>query len=78
MGGEIDPLYYLLCYSNFLSYKSAAINTTKQEPALWTSAPVVGVSMPKTESVTAIILIHIDKVILNLIVLTVAFENRFR
>lgn len=66
------------CYSSFLSYRRAAISTTRHEPALWTSAPVVGVNMPATERNTAAKLMHIDKVMLNLIVLTVAFASRFR
>lgn len=57
-----------LAYSNLRSYKSAAMSTTKQEPALCTKAPVVGVNNPRTDKVTAIKLIHIDKAILNLIV----------
>lgn len=38
--------------SNFLSYKSAAINTTKHEPALCTNAPVVDVKIPIKTRVT--------------------------
>lgn len=65
-------------YSNFLSYKSAAINTTRQEPQLCTNAPVVGVSSPKSDSVIATKLIKRDSEILNLIVFTQAFDNRFK
>ena len=65
-------------YSNFLSYSSAAIRTTKQEPALCTSAPVTGVSSSNRESTIATKLMHIDRVILNLIVFIVALDSRFR
>ena len=65
-------------YSNFLSYSSAAINTTKQEPALCTSAPVTGVSSSNRESTIATKLMHMDRVMLNLMVFTVALESRFR
>lgn len=72
----------LLCrcriYSNFLSYSRAAIRTTKQEPALCTSAPVVGFKTPLTDSATARRLMHMDRPILNLMVLTVALDSRFR
>ena len=50
--------------SNFLSYSSAAISTTKQDPALCTSAPVTGVS--------------ISRRMLNFIVFTVALDSLFR
>ena len=70
--------FFVCCYSSFLSYSNAAIKTTKQEPALCTGAPVVGLSIPITDRVTAIILIHIDKPMLNLIVLTVALDTLFK
>ena len=49
-------------HSNFLSYSSAAISTTKQEPALCTSAPVVGVNTSMSDSTIATKLMHIDSV----------------
>lgn len=73
-----DSGSYPITYSNFRSYSSAAISTTKQEPALCTKAPVVGLSRPRTDSVTAKKLIHMDSVILALMVLTVALDSRFR
>ena len=51
---------------------------TRQEPALCTSAPTVGVKSPKTESVTATKLMHIESVMVHLIVLTVAFASFLR
>ena len=65
-------------YVNFLSYSSAAISTTKQEPALCTSAPVTGVSSSNRERTIATKLMHIDRVMLNLMVFTVALDSRFR
>ncbi len=61
-----------MIYSNFRSYKSAAINTTRQEPQLCTNAPVVGVSNPKSDNAIATKLMQSDKEILNLIVFIVA------
>lgn len=74
LSNEVDRLDY----SNFLSYSSAAISTTKQEPALCTRAPVVGFSTPRTDRVTARKLMHMDSEMLNLMVLTVALDSRFR
>lgn len=80
--GAAQNIYGEACddsaHSNFRSYSSAAIRTTKQDPALCTSAPVVGVSSPSTERVTATKLMHMDSVMLVRIVFTVAFERRFR
>lgn len=57
---------------------SAAISITKQEPALCTSAPVAGVSTFRRDSAIATKLMHIDRVMLTLIVLTVALDSRFK
>ena len=54
------------------------MSTTKQDPALCTKAPVVGVNNSMIERITAATLMHIDKVILNLIVVTVALDNFFK
>lgn len=71
--------YLKFCvYSNLRSYRSAAINTTKHEPALCTSAPVVGVSTCMSESTIAAKLMHMESVMLALIVRTVALDSRFR
>ena len=43
-----------------------------------TSAPVVGVNTSMSDSTIATKLIHIDRVMLALIVLTVALESRFK
>ena len=59
-------------HSNFRSYSNAAISTTKHDPALCTKAPVVGFSLPRTESVTARKLMHMESVMLSLMVLIVA------
>ena len=69
---------YALFYLNFLSYKRAASIITKTEPKLCTKAPVVGPSRPNTESTTATILISIERVILKIIVLTVARDSFLR
>ena len=71
-----EALYFL--YLNFLSYNNAATRTTKQEPALCTSAPVVGFKTPLTERKTATKLMTIDSVMLALMVFTVALDSRFR
>ena len=65
-------------HSNFRSYSSAAMSTTKQEPALCTKAPVVGLSSPNREQTMAAALMHMERAMLSLMVLTVAFESRFR
>ena len=54
------------------------MSTTKQDPALWTNAPVVGFRRPSTERVTAIRLMSMDMEMLSRMVFTVALERRFR
>ncbi len=65
-------------YRYFRSYSRAARRTTKQEPALWTSAPVVGVSTPSTERRMAAKLMHMERVMAPRIVRTVVTDSHFR
>ena len=76
--GVGGPLCGKEVHSNFRSYSSAAISTTRQEPPLCTSAPVTGVSNSSRESMIAAKLMHTDSAMLNLMVLTVALDSRFR
>ena len=72
------PLYFSAFSTNFLSYSSAALSTTRTEPTLWTIAPVIGVSRPSEESRIATALIVIESEMLNFIVRIVAFASTHR
>ena len=52
------------------------MSTTKQEPALCTKAPVVGVSSCRRESTIAAKLIARDRLMLNRMVLAAALASR--
>lgn len=54
------------------------MSTTKQEPALCTSAPVVGFRTPSTDRVTAMKFMHMEIVIAVLMVFLAATDKRFR
>ena len=65
-------------YSNFRSYSTAAMSTTRQEPALCTRAPVVGVRTSSRDSAMARKLMAMDRAMLHRMVFTVALDSRLR
>lgn len=62
----------------FRSYSNAAFSTTSTEPTLCTSAPLIGLSSARMDRIIATKFMPMDRLILNLISFTVAFDKRFR